>query len=381
MTEHVLISGADGYVGRHTARSYLTQTDAQVTLLVRARDLAHARDKRDAMAEMLRGCDLGRVSYLHADLSDDEPLRDLDPAGITSIVHAAAVTRFNVEQELARTVNIDGADKMLAFADRCPRLEAFGLLSTVYSCGLVPGEIAEAQASGDSGFANHYEWSKCAAERLALDAHAHLPLRVIRIATLFADDSDGNVTQFNAFHNTLKLYFYGLLSLVPGKLDTPVYLVTGDFVRRAVFHLMRSRQARGIYHVAHERPYNPTLGELIALTFDLFEAHEEFRRKRILRPLFTDFASFELLAESVETFASAVTRQALQSMTPFARQMYSYKEIANSRLRAELADYTPPDHRAQLAGAVRRLIETRWGRGGHGSAPAAQLERTRSHAV
>lgn len=381
MTEHVLISGGDGYVGRHAARSYLTETDARVTLVVRARDLAHARDKRDAMAEMLRGCDLRRVSYVHEDLASDEPLRDVDPKAITAIVHAAAVTRFNVERELAQTVNVDGAKKVLAFADRCPRLEAFGLLSTVYACGLASGEIPEVRASDAAGFANHYEWSKGASEAYALDVHAHLPLRIIRIATLFADDSDGNVTQFNAFHNTLKLYYYGLLSLVPGKLDTPVYLVAGDFVARTVFRIMRSKVARGIYHVAHERPYNPTLGELISLTFDIYEQHEEFHRKRILRPLYTDYESFEVLADSVDTFASPVTRQALHSMTPFARQLFSHKAVTNARMQHELGDYVPPDHRVQLENTVRRLIETKWGRVAPKVASAVQVERSLGHAV
>lgn len=381
MTEHVLITGGDGYVGRHAARSYLTETEARVTLLVRARDLEHARAKREAMAAWLRGCDPRRVSYVHGDLTAGDLLRGAERKTITAIVHGAAVTRFNVERELARAVNVEGARKVLEFAGRCPRLEVFGLLSTVYSCGLVAGDIPELPATGDAGFANHYEWSKCAAEDEALAAYSHLPLHIIRIATLFADDDAGNVTQFNAFHNTLKLYFYGLLSLVPGKLDTPVYLVTGDFVARAVFRLMRSKRARGIYHVAHERPYNPTLGELIALTFDVFEQDEGFQRKRILRPLFTDYESFELLADSVESFASPVTRQALQSMTPFARQMYSCKAVANTRLRHELADYEPPDHRVQLANTVRRLIETKWGRNAPSSASGGQVERSMGHAV
>jgi nucleoside-diphosphate-sugar epimerase len=382
MSEHVLITGGDGYVGRHAARSYLTETDARLTLVLRANGADEARAKRDAIAGHLRGCDLGRVSYVHEDLAGEDPLREVDPKGITAIVHAAAVTRFNVEKELAQRVNVDGAKKVLAFADRCGRLESFGLLSTVYSCGLLPGEVAEVPARGEHGFANNYEWSKYAAEAHALEAHAHLPLRIIRIATLFADGDHGRVTQFNAFHNTLKLYFYGLLSLVPGKLDTPVYLVSGDFVNRAVFHLVRSKTAKGIYNVAHEQQYNPTLGELIALIFDIYESHDDFRRKRILRPLFTDDESFELLAESVETFAGAVTRQALQSMTPFARQLYAHKSLTNVRMRKELGDYTPPDHRAQLTRTVQNLIETKWGRAAPKSvASPSHSERNPDHAV
>ncbi|HWL85004.1 MAG TPA: SDR family oxidoreductase [Polyangiaceae bacterium] len=382
MSEHILITGGDGYVGLRTARAYLEETDAQVTLVLRARDAEEAENKRNAVALGLWGVDLRRVSYVHDDITGEAPFAEVDPKGITAIVHAAAVTRFNVERPLAESVNVEGAKKLLAFADRCPKLESFGLLSTVYSCGLLPGTVSEVPARQDHGFANHYEWSKWAAETSALEAYSHLPLRIIRIATLFADGDTGQVTQFNAFHNTLKLYFYGLLSLVPGKLDTPVYLVAGDFVTRSVFRLVRSKSAKGIYHVAHEREHNPTLGELISQVFDIYEANEEFRRKRILRPLFTDDESFEILAETVDTFAGAVTRQALQSMTPFARQLYVHKTLSNTRMQAELGDYQPPNYRAQLARTVENLIDTKWGRHSPKITPVANHpERTRQYAV
>jgi nucleoside-diphosphate-sugar epimerase len=362
MSEHVLITGGDGYVGRNLARTYLRETDATLTLQLRARDVEEAAAKREAMARALAGHDLSRVAWVHGDLTSERPFADIDPRSVTTIVHAAAVTRFNVERPLAAAVNVDGTAKVLAFAERCPRLESFGLLSTVYSCGLTTGEVGEVPSTGEGGFANHYEWSKHEAERLALEQHAGLPVRILRIATLFADGDDGRVTQYNAFHNTLKLYFYGLLSVVPGRQEAPVYLVAGDFVVRSVFRLLRSRTAGGIFNVAHERPHNPTLGGLIKLIFDIYETKDDFRSKRILRPLVTDEESFQLLAESVDTYAGAVTRQALQSMTPFTRQLYSEKTLHNERMRQELGDYVPPDHMAQLARTVEYLVATRWRR-------------------
>ena len=43
---------------------------------------------------------------------------------------------------------------------------------------------------------------------------------------MIADDASGAVTQQNAFHNTLKLFYYGLLALMPGACDTPLYFIT-----------------------------------------------------------------------------------------------------------------------------------------------------------
>jgi hypothetical protein len=54
-------------------------------------------------------------------------------------------------------------------------------------------------------------------------AGGELPLSVARLATVIADEERGAVTQFNAFHNTLKLFYYGPLSLMPGNPATRLY--------------------------------------------------------------------------------------------------------------------------------------------------------------
>jgi nucleoside-diphosphate-sugar epimerase len=365
MSEHVLITGASGYVGARIAQRFLQCSDAKLTLQIRgnAEQLAAKRAVLAAMTSAITSpADLERVDFLNTDLADLDPFAAVDRSEITTILHAAAVTRFNVELQEARVANIEGTRKVIAFAERCPRLGRLGILSTVYSCGLLAGPVREEKHDRAVEFANNYEWSKYEAEALAFAAADHLPLQLIRIATLFANDGEGRVTQYNSFHNTLKLYYYGLLSLVPGRADTPVYLVTGDFVIDSIWHLLRSVDADGVYHVVHERDDNPTLGELIDLALEIYENDETYRAKRFLRPLFTDDETIEILAQEANSFGGPVTRQALQSMTPFARQLYVTKDIANTRLKAQLRDYTAPDYRAQLARTVQSLLRTKWGR-------------------
>ena len=376
MREHVLITGADGYAGKAVARRYLGQTDAHLTLLLRAASHEQAQAKRERIRAELEPASLERVSFVHDDLTDRDALRGVSPKSITTILHCAAVTRFNVERELAQAVNVSGTERVLELARRCPGLTSFALLSTAYACGLERGTIAEAPSLGQDGFANHYEWSKLEAERRALALERELPLRILRIATVFANDDTGTVGQYNAVHNTFKLYYYGLLSLVPGDRDTPVYLVTGDFVARNAFALTRDPDARGIYHVLHRREHNPTLGELIDLMFARYEADEAFRRKRILPPIFSDYASFEALAASTDSLGSAVMRQALRSMSPFSQQLYVQKDFDNTRLCAADAEYAAPDYKRQIIKALEHMISTKWGR----SSPAAITEpATRSN--
>ena len=95
-----------------------------------------------------------RIEYAWGDLGADEPFAGVEPRRIRRIVHSAAVTRFNVDEETARRVNIEGTARLLGFAKRCENLESFGFLSTIYASGLRAGPIAEAcpPYAGSFGF-------------------------------------------------------------------------------------------------------------------------------------------------------------------------------------------------------------------------------------
>lgn len=351
----VLLTGATGYLGRRLARRLLEQGTPRLVLAVRG---------SEARADLTTALSAyhDRLGFLQVDLTSPDPLggvSDDDLANVTDVIHAAAVTRFNVERELAQRVNVDGTRSVVALARRCPRLRMFGYVSTLYSTGLRDGAVGE-ELCGDAGFANHYEWSKWAAEHVVAEAD-DLPSRILRVATVIADDLTGAVTQHNAFHETLKLCFYGLLSLLPGRATTPMYVVTGDFVTDAVVDLMAAESTAGVFHVSHDRSAALTLGEVLDIVFECFESCEDFRRKGILRPLLADAESFELLVEGVSPMAGSIVTQALVNVSPFARQLYVEKDVTTDRLRSVTAS-PPADPRQLVAATVQSLVETRWGR-------------------
>lgn len=353
----VLITGASGYLGRLLARRCL-QDGHRVLLAVRS----HAR--RDEATAAL-GALAGRAQFVTVDLAGAEPFAALDGEvrrRITRVVHTAAVTRFDVDRQLAERVNVDGTRHALALARSCPALESFSQVGTVYSSGLRDGLITEEPHDDGAGFANTYEWSKWAAEQLVVEQGGDLPWRVVRVATVVADDDSGAVTQYNAFHETLKLCFYGLLSLLPGRGDTPLYLVTGAFATDAIARIADPSSAGGIYHVAHDLSESLTLDQVLDVVFEQFEQVEDFRRKRILRPLLADEESFGLLVDGVKSFAGSLVTQALANVAPFARQLYVRKELDNTRLRAVLTDYRAPDPARLVRDTCSELLSTRWGR-------------------
>lgn len=359
--KRIMITGADGYIGLRLARRFLATTDDPLLLFVRADHESGLRAKRARLARAL-GQGGPRVRVAAGDLTNELPFAAIDPKSIRAIVHAAAATRFNVDRETARRVNIEGTEKLLRFADECASLDALELLSTIYASGLRPGRIEENAFDATMGFANNYEWSKWRAESVLLGHHAHLPWRIHRLATIIADDESGMVAQYNAFHNTLRLYGHGLLSLVPGLPETPLYFITGDFATEAIFNVMAEAPRRSICHVTHRMAESTTLGELIAVAFDVFQTDADFRRRRVMRPLFADIETFKLLSEGMAGFAGGIVRQALESVTPFAEQLFVSKDIRNDNLVAAHCDCASLDPRNLVRRTCAHLLRTRWGR-------------------
>lgn len=319
----VLVTGARGYLGSRIAELY-------------------ARLGR-------------RVIAWAGDLRDEAPFAAIDPAGVGAIVHAAAVTRFNVPADLAREVNQLGTLKLLRFAERCRGLESLGVLSTVYASGLRQGAIEERPFDASSGFANHYERSKWQAEAELLGRFAHLPWRLFRIATVIADDESGQASRHNALHNTLKLLYRGLISLVPGAPDTPLYFVSREFAAGNVVELMQSDAGRVIYHLAPERACSLTLDELLEIAWQVFAQAPDFARRRLPKPPYAGLAAFRQLAGGLGGFAGQVLAQAIGSMTPFAPQLYVEKSVCNRNLRAAGTSRALPDARDLARNTCARL--------------------------
>ena len=357
----VLITGGYGYLGRRIAREFLERSDSAVLLWIRAKDHAEFKAKGQELCHEL--CETGgRLRLFWGDLLTEEPFAEINPAEVGTILHTAAVTRFNVDRETAQHVNIEGTEKLLRFAERCSNLNQIVLLSTIYASGLKVGEISEQIWDGTEGFSNYYEWSKWASEKILSEQYSHLPWKILRVATVIADSIEGRVVQQNAFHNTLKLIYYGLLSILPGKPQTPLYFVTGDFVTQAAYELMQNFEKGKIYHVAHTKNDSLTLGQLIDLIFEVFEQEQDFKKRRIRKPLYSDTESFKLLVDAVHQFAGGVVHQAVSSVAPFSQQLYLIKDVQNSNLRSVLKGYSAPDPEELIRNTCRFLVHTRWGK-------------------
>jgi nucleoside-diphosphate-sugar epimerase len=354
-----LITGADGYVGAHIAERVLADGDDRVVLAVRAANAAEFHDKRARLSARLGVAATRRVSYASVDLRQPHPFADIDD--VTRIVHAAAATRLNVSYSDALTVNVEGTARCLEWARQCPSLERFALISTLYVAGRRRGNVAETHLR-NAGFVNHYEWSKWECERIANDAAVDLPTAIFRIPTIIAEDATGRVVQFNAFHNTLKLLFYGLLSQVPGDPEAKVPIATAHFVSAALGCLLDPATPLGIYNVCPDPASTPTLKELIDTAFDVFERDEHFVRRRVPRPVVCDSDQFASMIRAAADEQGGAVSVSLNSVVPFAEQLGLKKEFPNDNLRARWVDYQASDPVALTRATTSYLVRTRWGR-------------------
>ena len=356
-----LITGADGYVGAHVAQRVLADSDDRVVLAVRAADPGEFHAKQNQLRLRL-GADLtGRVSYASVDLRQRDPFHAVDASPISRIVHAAAATRLNVSYEDALAVNVEGTTRAIDWARQCPRLERLVLISTLYVAGRHQGIVPEARLP-EVGFVNHYEWSKWESERIADDAAVDIPISVLRIPTVIAEDDDGHVVQFNAFHNTLKLLFYGLLAEVPGNPRARVPIATAEFVSAAVGRLIDPGAPDGFFNVCHDPDGTTTLAELIDAAFTVFEQDEQFLRRGAPRPAVRDSSHFAATIREANVGRGGAVSASLDSVAPFAEQLGLMKQFPNDRLRAQWPDYQAPDPIDLARATTSNLISTRWGR-------------------
>jgi nucleoside-diphosphate-sugar epimerase len=330
-----LITGADGYLGWRIAAALAPHEE--LILAVRAPE-----------TKLLPGSAPGEV--IAVDLRDADPFAGVDTGRITRIIHAAANIRFAVDRRTAQRVNVDGTAHVRRLAGRCDNLERLTHLSTLYTAGRRRGDITEIRHT-DAGFVNHYEWSKWAAEEVLLES-AGLPVVVLRLPTVIGEDGSGEIGQYNAFHHTLKLYYRGLLTLLPGEPATPLSLATAEFTVGAVTALLDAQP--GIYQVcAGAVP----LGTAIDTAFAVFDRDEAFRRRRLPRPLPCDRESFHDLVCAARGLRGGPLHGALGSVAPFAEQLYLPKVFRTDRLRGAWPGYRTHDPAALVASVCARLIE------------------------
>jgi nucleoside-diphosphate-sugar epimerase len=102
-------------------------------LAVRAADSGEFIAKREALSKLLADARADRITIVPVDLRDEAAFDVVADLPVTTIVHRAAVTRFNVDDETAKAVNVAETARVFEFARHCGQLSRVLMLWTVYS--------------------------------------------------------------------------------------------------------------------------------------------------------------------------------------------------------------------------------------------------------
>ena len=351
----ILITGATGLLGKACVRQLIERHDAeQIAALVRR--------GRDTVELNALNIDTIEIDLCCADLGLSGDLYNALATSTRSIIHCAADIRFHISLEESRQVNVVGTENLLRFAQRCPRLEKFAHMSTVYVSGGRWGHIPEQPAQPGSFF-NPYQQTKFEAEEAVLRAMATVPASVYRFSTMIYDGTQHRVAQFNYFHQLLRLALANPLRTIPALRDAKVDLILSDWAARVFAFLFEEQWKPGeIVHVCAGPERSLTVGELFDLTFDVFTDAGA-------RPDIVSVEEFDRRADAILTTPSR--RQMWQSLSQFLPHMnvdQSFdcgKLTESTRLREDLR---LPDMRRVFLEVLSYCVLSGWG--AHETTPA-----------
>jgi thioester reductase-like protein len=263
--EHVLLTGATGFLGAFLLDELLRRTGAVVHCLVRCADQEAGRRRIEQnLASYVPGREhpRSRIIPVVGDLS--KPLLGLDPpqfddlaTRIDAIYHNAAVVNWIYPYSRLKPTNVTGTQEVLRLATR-GKVTPVHVVSSLSVFPLVgsPGGTVIGERDGlDHGGVLYggYTQSKWVAEKLVTIARSRgLPVAVYRPGLITGHSATGAWNTDDFMSRLIKSWVeLGSAPDLDGALDmTPV-----DYVSSALVHLSLSGQSLGNdFHLVNRRP-------------------------------------------------------------------------------------------------------------------------------
>jgi len=331
MAKHCcFVTGATGLVGREVVARLLASPEVERVYVLARGAMNGSHHAAHPLQGDLRLDGLGIAPDVRARLARE----------VTTVVHLAANTSFSQPLDEARATNTDGTRRLLELSADWTHVSRWVYVSTAFVAGLRTGTTLENDSLPVSGWANAYEQSKAEAETLVRAARPDWV--IARPATIVCDDSSGRISQMNAVHRALRLYFGGLAPMLPCTDQSLVDVVTTEYSARGIARAALAPDiARHTFHFCAGAGAMP-LGELLDVTYDAFLRAPAWRRKGIVRPVRTDLGTYRLFEQAIHDVGSDRVRQALRSLGHFVPHLAYPKRFATDAADALLGDSAPP---------------------------------------
>lgn len=242
----IFVTGAAGLIGGEVARRLVSRGHSVTAGIHRNREVLGndnaAVTVAGAIAIDLAAPGLGLDDADAQTLAEDHDL----------ILHCAATTRFDLDDEAYKATNVAGTAAILALAALADRPVLY--VSTAYVCGRRDGSIGEDEPLPSGGFANGYEASKARAEALVSAAsprHA-----IARPSIVVGDSGTGAIRSFDTIYAAFKLIAEGRVRHMPARADATLDFVPIDHVAAGLVAIAERIEAAagGRYHLVSGDP-------------------------------------------------------------------------------------------------------------------------------
>ena len=375
MRKSLFITGGTGMVGKALIPLFLRESDLDIYILVHK--LGSDLQKETLLENAFRLTKteiekfLERVYLLSGDITEqdlgiEKQARQKLEKKVNYIIHAAATTRFDLLIEEARKINVEGTRHVISLAKKCDKLERFGFISTAYVSGKRKGTIYENERAHECGFVNTYEQTKYEAEELIETIKPYIPATIYRLSTILGDSQTGKVDHFTAPHQSLRIMYLGLASMIPGTPDYSVDLIASDYTALTLFKLFLSHfKSNQTFHLVGGRAKSYSLQELINESYRyLGEFDPDWKMRDYPKPIIASEEAFELFLKSVNEADNPLLRGVVSALGHFAHQLNYPKEFDITNLKSYLPDYEKnlPDVRQYYPKIVEYCLKTKWGR-------------------
>ena len=267
-SNHVLLTGATGFLGPFLLRSLLDQTDAAYTVLIRATDPSAARERLKAGLKAAGLYDLrtaeildARVRVISGDLASPRLglpervwLRLTET--IDTIVHNAACVDYLLDYDTLRPANVEGTRELLRLA-RASRQKQFHFVSSTTIFGWTGKRNLLEQDSNPemSGLDFGYAQTKWVSEQLVLHARQQgIDARIYRSAFLTASTAGfGHSTDIVA-----RLLSFMIKYGVAPNADIQLSFMPVDIAAHNIAAVMTSstEPQEPVYHVTIDEYFN-----------------------------------------------------------------------------------------------------------------------------
>jgi nucleoside-diphosphate-sugar epimerase len=247
---NILVTGAAGLVGGELCARLLAEGHTVTALVHRNHDI-FANDGSAVAVAATKSGDVSqkRFGWEETEFASIASAHDL-------LIHCAATVRFDLEEAEYAAVNVNGTANALALAKTGDM--AFLHVSTAYVCGTRDGTIGEADALPSSGFANGYEASKAAGERLVRSSD--VDWAIARPSIVVGASGTGTIRQFDTTYAAFKLIAEGRVRQMPSRSGATLDFVPIDHVASGIVAIADGLAKRtpevlgGTFHLVSGQP-------------------------------------------------------------------------------------------------------------------------------